>query len=86
MTEFAHAQGVCAMAAYQRAELFGAAHGHRLTGDLVRYTIEVLMSFNARLYGRSARNLMLKTVACAQRYIGPPAVLTTAGAACGDAR
>jgi hypothetical protein len=44
------------------------------------------MSFNARLYGRSARNLMLKTVACAQRYIGPPAVLTTAGAACGDAR
>ena len=59
MTEFAHAQGVCAMAAYQRAELFGAAHGHRLTGDLVRYTIEVLMSFNARLYGRSARNLML---------------------------
>jgi putative resolvase len=61
-----------------------AAHGRRLvvlddsevTDDLVRDMIEVLTSFCARLYGRrSARNRALKAVGCAQRDIGPQAVL-----------
>ncbi len=60
------------------------AHGRRMvvldgsevTDDLVRDMIEVLTSFCARLYGRrSARNRALKAVGCAQRDIGPQAVL-----------
>jgi putative resolvase len=47
-----------------------------LTDDLVRDMIEVLTSFCARLYGRrSARNRALKAIGCAQRGIGPQAVL-----------
>ncbi len=61
-----------------------AAHGRRLVvldggevdDDLVRDIVEVLTSFCARLYGRrSARNRALKAVGCAQRDIGPRAVL-----------
>jgi putative resolvase len=61
-----------------------AAHGRRLVvlddgevdNDLVRDMVEVLTSFCARLYGRrSARNRALKAVGCAQRDIGPQAVL-----------
>ncbi len=38
--------------------------------------MEVLTSFCARLYGRrSARNRALKAVGCAQRDIGPQAVV-----------
>jgi len=71
-----------------------AAHGRRLvvlddsevTGDLVRDMIEVLTSFCARLYGRrSARNRALKAVGCAQRDIGPQAVLKAGSAPCGGA-
>ena len=60
------------------------AHGRRLVvlddgeldDDLVRDMVEVLTSFCARLYGRrSARNRALKAVGCAQRDIGPRAVL-----------
>lgn len=62
-----------------------SAHGRRLvvldTGevddDLVRDMVEVLTSFCARLYGRrSARNRALKAVGCAQRDIGPQAVIS----------
>ncbi len=66
-----------------------SAHGRRLVvlddgevdDDLVRDMVEVLTSFCARLYGRrSARNRALKAVGCAQRDIGPQAVLAeTAG-------
>jgi putative resolvase len=61
-----------------------SAHGRRLvvldagevTDDLVRDMVEVLTSFCARLYGRrSARNRALKAVGCAQRDIGPKAVV-----------
>ena len=61
-----------------------AAHGRRLVvledgevdDDLVRDMVEVLTSFCARLYGRrSARNRALKAVGCAQRDIGPKAVV-----------
>ena len=61
-----------------------AAHGRRLVvlddgevdDDLVRDMVEVLTSFCARLYGRrSARNRALKAVGCAQRDIGPQAVV-----------
>lgn len=61
-----------------------AAHGRRLVvlddgevdDDLVRDMVEVLTSFCARLYGRrSARNRALKAVGCAQRDIGPAAVV-----------
>ena len=71
-----------------------AAHGRRLvvlddsevTDDLVRDMIEVLTSFCARLYGRrSARNRALKAVGCAQRDIGPQAVLQAGTAPCGGA-
>jgi putative resolvase len=60
------------------------AHGRRLVvlddgevdDDLVRDMVEVLTSFCARLYGRrSARNRALKAVGCAQRDIGPKAVV-----------
>ena len=47
-----------------------------VTDDLIRDMIEVLTSLCARLYGRrSARNRALKAVGCAQRDIGPQAVL-----------
>ena len=61
-----------------------SAHGRRLVvlddgevdDDLVRDMVEVLTSFCARLYGRrSARNRALKAVGCAQRDIGPQAVI-----------
>jgi putative resolvase len=61
-----------------------SAHGRRLvvldsgeiTDDLVRDMVEVLTSLCARLYGRrSARNRALKAVGCAQRDIGPRAVV-----------
>jgi putative resolvase len=61
-----------------------AAHGRRLMvldggevdDDLVRDMVEALTSFCARLYGRrSARNRALKAVGCAQRDIGPKAVV-----------
>lgn len=63
-----------------------AAHGRRLVvlddgeldDDLVRDMVEVLTSFCARLYGRrSARNRALKAIGCAQRGIGPKAVVGT---------
>ena len=54
--------------------------------DLVRDMIEVLTSFCARLYGRRpARNRALKAVGCAQRDIGPRAVLKAGSAPCGGA-
>jgi len=61
-----------------------SAHGRRLVvldagevdDDLVRDMVEVLTSFCARLYGRrSARNRALKAVGCAQRDVGPRAVV-----------
>ena len=61
-----------------------SAHGRRLvvldsgevTDDLVRDMVEVLTSFCARLYGRrSAWNRALKAVGCAQRDVGPAAVV-----------
>jgi putative resolvase len=61
-----------------------SAHGRRLvvldsgevTDDLVRDMVEVLTSFCARLYGRrGARNRALKAVRCAQRDVGPAAVV-----------
>ena len=76
------------------AEAALAAHRRRLvvldqsevTGDLVRDMIEVLTSFCARLYGRrSARNRALKAVGCAQRDIGPQAVLAAGSTPCGGA-
>lgn len=66
------------------AESALAAHGRRLVvlddgevdDDLVRDMAEVLTSFCARLYGRrSARNRALKAVGCAQRDVGPQAVV-----------
>ena len=71
-----------------------AAHGRRLvvlddsevTDDLVRDMIEVLTSFCARLHGRrSARNRALKAVGCAQRDVGPQAVLKAGSTPCGGA-
>lgn len=70
-----------------------AAHHRRLvvldnsevTDDLVRDMIEVLTSFCARLYGRrSARNRALKAIGCAQRDVGPQAVLTAESTRCGS--
>ncbi|MGO8770723.1 IS607 family transposase [Mycobacterium sp.] len=61
-----------------------SANGRRLVvldagevdDDLVREMVEVLTSFCARLYGRrSARNRALKAVGCAQRDVGPRAVV-----------
>ena len=60
------------------------AHGRRLVvldagevhDDLVRDRVEVLTSLCARLYGRgSARNRALKAIGCAQRDVGPRAVV-----------
>jgi len=65
-----------------------SAHGRRLvvldagevTDDLVCDMVEVLTSFCARLYGRrSARNRALKAVGCAQRDVGPAAVVGGVG-------
>jgi putative resolvase len=65
-----------------------SAHGRRLvvldsgevTDDLVRDMVEVLTSLCARLYGRrSARNRALKAVGCAQRDVGPAAVVGAVG-------
>lgn len=65
-----------------------AAHHRRLVvlddgevdDDLVRDMVEVLTSFCARLYGRrSARNRALKALGCAQRDIGPQAVIAAGG-------
>ena len=57
-----------------------------VTGDLVRDMIEVLTSLRACLYGRRpAWNWALKAVGCAQRDIGPRAVLRAEGASCGGA-
>jgi putative resolvase len=65
-----------------------AAQGRRLVvlddgevdDDLVRDVVEVLTSLCARLYGRrSARNRALKAVGCAQRDIGPKAVVGVLG-------
>ena len=62
-----------------------SAHGRRLVvldddevdDDLIRDMVEVLTWFCARLYGRrSARNRALKAVGCAQRDIGPQAVVS----------
>ena len=61
-----------------------SAHGRRLVvldagevhDDLVRDRVEVLTSLCARLYGRgSARNRALKAIGCAQRDVGPRAVV-----------
>jgi len=61
-----------------------SARGRRLvvlddgevTDDLVRDMVEALTRFCARLYGRrSARNRALKAVGCAQRDVGPRAVV-----------
>jgi len=77
------------------AEAALAAHGRRLvvlddgevSDDLLRDMIEVLTWFCARLYGRrSARNRALKAVGCAQRDIGPQAVLNAGSAPCGGTR
>jgi putative resolvase len=60
--------------------------GREVADDLVRDMIEVLTSFCARLYGRrSARNRALKAIGCAQRDIGPQAVLRAGNAPCGGA-
>ena len=76
------------------AEAALAAHGRRLvvlddgevTDDLARDMTEVLTSFCARRYGRRpARNRALKAVGCAQRDIGPEAVLTAGSTPCGGA-
>ena len=65
-----------------------SAHGRRLVvlddgevdDDLARAMAGVLTSFCARLYGRrSARNRALKAVGCAQRDIGPRAVVGAGG-------
>jgi len=57
-----------------------------VTDDPVPDMIEVLTSFCARLCGRrSAWNRALKAVGCAQRGIGPQAVLTAGSPSCGGA-
>ena len=71
-----------------------AAHGRRLvvagdgevTDDLVRDMIEVLTSLCACFYGRRpTRNRAVKAVGCAQRDIGPQAVLKAGSTPCGGA-
>lgn len=61
-----------------------AAQGRRLVvleerevdEDLVRDTVDVMATLCARLYGKeTARNRALKAVGCAQRNIGPQAVM-----------
>ena len=75
------------------AEAALAAHHRRLvvldssevTDDLARDMAGVLTSFCARLYGRRPRNRALKPVGCAQRDIGPQAVLAAGSTPCGGA-
>jgi putative resolvase len=76
------------------AEAALAAHRRRLvvlderevTGDLVRDMTGVLTSFCARRYGRRpARSRALEAVGCAQRDIGPRAVLAAGSTPCGGA-
>ena len=76
------------------AEAALAAHHRRLvvleesevTGDLVRDMTGVLTLFCGRRYGRRpARNRALKAVGCAQRDVGPRAVLAAGGTPCGGA-
>ena len=76
------------------AEAALAAHRRRLvvlddsevTGDLVRDMTGVLTSFCARLHGRRpAPNRALKAAGCAQRDIGPQAVLAAGSTPCGGA-
>ncbi len=76
------------------AEAALAAHHRRLVvldqgeviEDLVQDMTGVLTSFCVRLYGRrSARNRALKAVGCAQRDIGPRAVLAAGSTPCGGA-
>jgi putative resolvase len=74
--------------ARMNAELVEAArsaHGRRLVvlddgevdDDLVGDMLEVLTSFCARLYGRrSARNWAQKALRCAERNVGPKALLS----------
>ena len=70
-----------------------AAHGRRLvvasdgevTDDLVRDMIEVLTSLCACFYHRPTRNRAVKAVGCAQRDIGPQAVLKAGSTPCGGA-
>ena len=70
-----------------------AAHHRRLvvvddsevTDDLAGDLIEVLTSCCARGYGRRpARNRALKAIGCAQRDIGPQAMLTAGSTRCGS--
>jgi putative resolvase len=57
-----------------------------VTGGLVRDMTGVLRLFCARLYGRRpAQNRALKAVGCAQRDIGPRAVLAAGSVPCGGA-
>jgi putative resolvase len=78
----------------ERAEAALAGHRRRLvvleesevTGDLVRDMTGVLTSFCARRYGRRpARSRALEAVGCAQRDIGPRAVLAAGSTPCGGA-
>jgi hypothetical protein len=56
----------------------------RRVSRLVGGMIEVLTLFCARLYGRrSARNRALQAVGCAQRDVGPQAVLEAVSVRCG---
>ena len=55
-----------------------------VTGGLARAMIGVLTSLCARLYGRGpARNRVLKAIGCAQRDVGPRAVLRAGSSRCG---
>jgi putative resolvase len=74
------------------AEAALSAYGRRLvvlddsevTDDLAGDMVEVLTLFCARLYGRrSARNRALKAVGCAQRDVGPRAVIEAGSVPCG---
>jgi putative resolvase len=65
-----------------------AAHHRRLvvlgSSKVTGGMIEVLRSFCAGLYGRRPpRNRALKAVGCAQRGVGPQAVLTAGSSRCG---
>jgi len=74
-----------ALAAHHRRRLV-VLDESEVTGDLVRDMTGVLTSFCARLYGgRPARNRALEAVGCAQRDIGPRAVLAAGSAPCGGA-
>ena len=73
-----------ALAAYGRRLV--VLDGSEVTNDLARDMIEVLTWFCARRYGRrSARDRALKAVGCAQRDIGPQAMLAAGSAPRGGA-